>query len=80
MPASRHVLNSEDVTAVVGPVEDATMAQILALRPTHEELVEAWALATTTDPEPLVAAGKRLDGRVAQLTDLLMAEQEPEEE
>ncbi|KJS36166.1 MAG: hypothetical protein VR70_14335 [Rhodospirillaceae bacterium BRH_c57] len=79
MSASRQVLTHEDVTAVVGPLEDASVAAILALEPTQEELVEAWAWATS-DPEPLVAAGKSLDGKVAGLYEIIAAEEEPEEE
>lgn len=79
MTPSRTVLTQEDVSAVVGPLDDETTAAIIALHPTHEDLIEAWAWATS-DPEPLVAAEKSLTGRVAAIHDLLMADQDEEEE
>lgn len=78
MSLSRQVLTHEDVTAVVGPVEDATAAAILALRPSQEELIEAFAWATG-ESEPLAAAGRSQEGKVAALVDILLADQDVDE-
>lgn len=75
MTPSSTVLTYDDVRAVVGAVEEDVAAAIIALQPTHEDLIEAWAWASG-DPEPLVAAGKTLGGKVAVIHDLLIADED----
>jgi len=68
----------DDVIKAVGPVEDVTIAEIIATGATADELAEAqtWLV----NDEPLMNAGKPLaSGRVRELIDIL-AELEPEEE
>jgi hypothetical protein len=67
-------LSSEDVRAVVGPIDETLLADILATGASAQELAEAWAWVSAD--EALVNAGRALpSGRVAQLIDLL----EPDE-
>ncbi|MFA7430419.1 MAG: hypothetical protein WCZ23_09710 [Rhodospirillaceae bacterium] len=79
MSTSRQLMTREDVTTVIGPLEDDSIAAILACGATQDELVEAWTWATS-DPEPLVASGKSLGGRVATLYEIIVADQEGAEE
>jgi hypothetical protein len=68
----------DDVTKAVGPVDDVTIAEIIATGATADELAEAQAWLI--NDEPLLNAGKPLaSGRVRELIDIL-AELEPEEE
>jgi hypothetical protein len=67
-------LSSEDVRAVVGPIDETLLADILATGASAQELAEAWAWVSAE--EALVNEGRALpSGRVAQLIDLL----EPDE-
>jgi hypothetical protein len=67
-------LSSEDVRAVVGPIDETLLADILATGASAQELAEAWAWVSAD--EALVNEGRALpSGRVAQLIDLL----EPDE-
>jgi hypothetical protein len=68
----------DDVIKAIGPIEDVTIAEIIATGATADELAEAqtWLV----NDEPLMNAGKPLaSGRVRELIDIL-AELEPEEE
>lgn len=63
-------MTSENVTAVLGPVDRMLIAEIIATGATPAELAEAWAWINSE--EALVSAGRtRPSGRVAQLVDLL---------
>jgi hypothetical protein len=67
---------SEDVLrAAVGDVDDATIIEILNLQPTIAELEEAvvWA---SGDGDVLAKSGHPLTGKVAQIVELLTAEEE----
>jgi hypothetical protein len=63
-------LNHEQIINALGEVEDVTVAQILALGATAEELAEA--RAWLANDEPLMNIGKKIPtGRVGRLVDLL---------
>lgn len=64
-------LSSEDVKAVIGPIDDALLADILATGASVKELVEAWGWVNAD--EALINEGRPLpSGKVAQLVDLLI--------
>jgi hypothetical protein len=70
MPMTR-----EEVGYVLGPIDDATIAEIVATDASLPELREAWAWLN--GDEALMSEGRPLPGtRVAALIDLL----EPDEE
>ncbi|UCI21782.1 hypothetical protein FJ970_12855 [Mesorhizobium sp. B2-1-8] len=71
----RTTLTKDDVTSVLGPIEEATVAEIIATGASADELREAWAWLN--GDEALMSEGRPLPGtRVAALIDLL----EPEDE
>ena len=68
-------MTSADVVSVLGPVDEATIAEIVSTGASLDELREAWAWAF--GDEALMSEGRPLPGtRVAALIDLI----EPEEE
>ncbi len=70
MPMTR-----QDVVSVLGPVDNATIAEIIASGASLEEFREAWAWAF--GDEALISQGRPLPGtRVAALIDLI----EPDDE
>lgn len=72
-------LTSHDVTAVLGPVDEALLAEIVATGATPTELSEAWAWVNSD--EALIREGRHLPaGTVAALVDLLSADQDDWEE
>jgi uncharacterized membrane protein YkvA (DUF1232 family) len=72
------VLTRKDVIATLGPLDDVTIASILASGATAEELAEAQAWLE--NDEPMINAGKPLaGGRVARLVDILATLKEEEE-
>ncbi|MEI9412314.1 MULTISPECIES: hypothetical protein [unclassified Mesorhizobium] len=71
----RTALTKDDVTSVLGPIEEATVAEIIATGASAEELREAWAWLN--EDEALMSEGRPLPGtRVAALIGLL----EPDDE
>lgn len=63
-------MTSEEVVSVLGPVDDVTIAEIIATGGSLEELREAWAWAFSD--EALMSQGRPLPGtRVATLIDLI---------
>jgi hypothetical protein len=36
-------IERKDVISVLGPIDEATLADVIAIDPTQQELVEAWA-------------------------------------
>ena len=71
-------LTHKDVTAMLGPVDDVTVAEIIAIGATAEELAEA--KAWLTNDEALMNLGKPLPaGRVASLI-TAVEEEEVEQE
>lgn len=72
-------MTSEDVIAVLGPVDEAMMADVIAIDATPGELAEAWAWINSE--EALISAGRHLpSGKVAQLVDLLAPREDDWEE
>ena len=71
-------MTSDDVIAVLGPVDEALVAEVIATGATQAELAEAFAW--TNNDEALMGEGRRLPtGRTATLVDLLVSdEDEPE--
>jgi len=71
-------LTQEDVIKAIGRVDDVTIAQIIGINATVDELAEA--LAWMANDEPMMNAGRPLaTGRVRELVDIL-AELEPDED
>ena len=71
-------LTRDDVIKAVGAVDDVTIAQIIGINATADELAEAQAWIINDDP--LLNAGRPLaTGRVRELVDIL-AELEPDDD
>jgi hypothetical protein len=70
-------LTADDVRAVLGPVDDSLVAEVLAIGASREELVEAYAWITN-DEAPMNVGRPLASGRVAQLIDVLEAAVEDE--
>ena len=67
----------EEVTSVLGPVDETLIAELIATGASLKELREAWAWLN--GDEALMTEGSPLpDARVAALINLLQAEQEQE--
>ena len=63
-------LTRDDVIKAVGAVDDVTIAQIIGIHATADELAEAQAWLA--NDEPLLNAGRPLaTGRVRELVDIL---------
>ena len=68
-------MTRQDVLSVLGPVDDVTIAEIIASGASIEELREAWAWAF--GDEALMSQGRPLPGtRVAALIDLIESDDE----
>lgn len=71
-------LNREQLVKAVGNVDDAVVAEILAMGATAEELAEAQAWIT--NDEALINSGKPLmSGRVSRLAEILTSIEEQDE-
>jgi hypothetical protein len=71
-------LTTEDVTAILGPVDGTLIAEIVLTDASRDELARAWAWLNSEDA--LINAGQPPpSGKVAELIDLLsdQAEDEP---
>lgn len=68
-------MTREDVTAVLGPVDDTVIVEVLAVGATREELEEAFAWLNADD-----VLGRQLrrqpSGRVAELCEMLERQQQ----
>ena len=74
------IASAADILHLAGPLDDETVAEILRLGASIEELEIATRYARG-EGDLVDRAGHPLSGRVAQLYEILMsAEQEPEEE
>ena len=72
-------LMRDDVRAVLGPVDDSLVAEILGTDASREELIEAYAWFN--NDETMMNAGRPLaSGQVGQLIDILEAAEEDEDE
>src|SRR5690349_6082589 len=70
-------LTVDDVRAVLGPVDDSLVAEVLATGVSREELIEAYAWITN-DEAPMNAGQPPASGRGAQLIEVLEAAVEDE--
>jgi hypothetical protein len=71
-------LTQEDVIKAIGRIDDVTIAQIIGINATVDELAEA--LAWMANDEPMMNSGRPLaTGRARELVDIL-AELEPEDD
>lgn len=71
-------ITSDDVIAILGPVDETLVAEVIATGATRAELAEA--LAWASNDEALIGEGRRLPGgRVAALVDLLSADEEEQD-
>ncbi len=72
---TEHPLTHDDVVAAIGNVDDDMIVAIIATGATLDELVEAHAWACD-DTDTLADSGVTLTGRVAQVYDILTADQD----
>jgi hypothetical protein len=73
------IMTFQDVIAVLGPVDETLVAEVIATGATQAELAEAWAWCN--NDEALMGEGRHLaTGRVAVLVDLLAADEEEQDE
>jgi hypothetical protein len=71
-------LNRDDVIAILGPVEDLVITEIIDMGATASELAEA--RAWTASDEPLMNTGRPLaEGRVVRLIGLIRDLEKDEE-
>ena len=71
------VMTRRDVISILGPVDEAMAAEVLAIGATREELAQAWAWVNSD--EAMIGEGRHLPGgRVAILVDLLAPEPDDE--
>ena len=71
-------LTQEDVIKAIGRIDDVTIAQIIGVNATVDELAEA--LAWMANDEPMMNSGRPLaTGRARELVDIL-AELEPDDD
>jgi hypothetical protein len=66
----------DDLTRILGKVDDAKIIEILALKPTLQDLEEA-ALWVTGDGDVLAKEGHPLSGIVAAIVDIISDEENP---
>ncbi len=70
-------MTRDDVVAVLGPVDESLLAEIVATNATREELTRAWAWLNSDDA--LIGELRHLPGgKVAELIDLLAPLEEDE--
>ncbi|NUS68531.1 MAG: hypothetical protein HOQ41_09280 [Ensifer adhaerens] len=70
-------LKQADITAILGPVDETLVAELLATGATAGELAEA--IAWVNNDEALIGEGRHLPaGRVAALIDILTPDNEEE--
>ncbi|MDA8230246.1 MAG: hypothetical protein M0006_02795 [Magnetospirillum sp.] len=67
-------LSHEDVTGVVGALDDDKIAAIIATGATMEDLVEAYAWASD-ETDALADSEKSLSGTVAEVYDILISDE-----
>ena len=71
-------ITRDDIIKAIGEVDDVTIANIIAIGATTDELAEAQAWMA--NDEPMMNSGRRLaTGRVRELVDIL-AELEPDDD
>jgi hypothetical protein len=68
----------EDLTRILGDLDDAEIVEILTLHPTVSEVEQA-ALWAAGEGEILATQGHTLSGVVAEIVDIVTADEEDEE-
>jgi hypothetical protein len=74
-PSRGNSISRDELIRVVGDVDESTLLAILALRPTIAEVEEA-AAWTTGSGDVVDRAGHPLTGVIAQIFDILTADEE----
>lgn len=70
-------MQKEDIIAILGPTDEALIADIIRSGASVEELAQAWAWANAD--EALINAGRPLpSGRIAELATLLDPQEQDE--
>jgi hypothetical protein len=72
-------LTRESIIAIAGELSDSTIMEMLKLEATEAELLEAFEWLSENDAMHREAK-RQLHGRVAELYDLLLAEDQEDEE
>lgn len=68
-------MSSAEVTAILGPIDETLVAEIISTGATKDELAQAWCWQNCDDA--LIKAGRPLpSGKVAELADLLSPERD----
>ena len=68
-------MSAADVTAILGLVDDALVAEIISTGATREDLAQAWYWLNSD--EALINEGRPLpSGKVAELAELLSADED----
>ena len=73
----RNVVTRDDLARLVGDLDEHKTLEILALNPTPAELEEA-AIWATGDGDVIAKMGHPLAGIVAEIVDILTADEEEE--
>jgi hypothetical protein len=68
-------INADQLRSIVGDIEDAKFIEILELRPTLAEVEQA-AIWAAGDGDILGKEGRPLTGKIAQIVEILTAEEE----
>ena len=67
-------MTANEVVAVLGPVDESVIAEVIAIGASAEDLAEAWAWLNSD--ETLISEGRPMPtGKVAELIDLLSSDQ-----
>lgn len=74
-PSHRNSISRDELIRVAGDVDESTLLAILALRPTIAEVEEAAAWITGSG-DVVDRAGHPLTGVIAQIFDILTADEE----
>jgi len=71
-------LSHNEIVATIGPVDESLIAEIVAIDPSTQELLQAWTWIGAD--EALINEGRPLpSGKVAQLIELLSPSEEDDE-
>jgi predicted phosphoribosyltransferase len=71
-------VSADEVRGIVGDADETKISEILTLTPSREELAEACTWATG-DGDLLARQGHKLQGKAAQIVNILTADQEEDE-
>jgi hypothetical protein len=72
-------LSHNEIVATIGPADESLIAEIVAINPSTEELLQAWTWLGAD--EALINEGRSLpSGKVAQLIELLSPSEDDEDQ